>query len=349
MAQQTLILTNLLDRSVGAHAEGAARLPALELLLARAHCQPLAAGWREWVAARLGAPAQCPPAEVAALAFAAQLLPPDAGAAHAHHWFATPLHFFAGIDSVHLHPQGVLRLADAEQRRLAEEFARVFAGSPWSLSALGERELLLTGPPLYASAADPFELLGRAPDACLARGPDANALRRLGSEIELWLHEHPLNLERVRRGELPVTGLWLWGGAEQPERERIPLAPGASAGASPASRPMPLLYGRDTFTEACARLRSQSTLPLPASWRAEPALARSRAERIVLLSLRLEQGLIAALLELERQWLAPALAAVQKHAISTLLVLLAGRSYRLTWHHCIRVWRPRAPWWEELR
>jgi hypothetical protein len=58
---------------------------------------------------------------------------------------------------------------------------------------------------------------------------------------------------------------------------------------------------------------------------------------------------MSALLELERDWLAPAIAAVQKRAVATLFVLLAGESYRLTWHHCIRVWRARAPWWEELR
>jgi hypothetical protein len=112
---------------------------------------------------------------------------------------------------------------------------------------------------------------------------------------------------------------------------------------------MPLLFGRDTYTEACWRLQAQTTHPLPESWQAEPSLARSRSDRIVLLPLRFEQGLVPALLELERLWLAPAIAAVQKRSIATLYCLLAGRSYRLTWHHCIRVWRARTPWWEELR
>src|SRR6185312_7004951 len=151
-------------------------------------------------ARRLAAPERCAPAELAALAFRDGLQVPDAPLSRVHHWFATPLHFFAGIDSVHLHPEGVLQLSAEEQQRLAQEFASVFAGSPWSLSAIGQRELLLTGPPLYASAEDPLQLLSHAPDACLPRGPDANALRRLGSEIELWLHEHPLNLERARHG-----------------------------------------------------------------------------------------------------------------------------------------------------
>ncbi len=352
MAELALILTNVLDRSVGAHAEGAVRLPALELLFARADCEPLPAGWRDWLAARIAAPERGAPAELAALAFQDGLQAPDAILPRAHHWFATPLHFFAGIDSVHLHPEGVLQLSAEEQQRLVGEFARVFAGSPWSLSAIGQRELLVTGPPLYASADDPLLLLSRAPDACLPRGPDANALRRLGSEIELWLHEHPLNLERTRRGQLPVTGLWLWGGASQPNGGHRSVANAAAASSQWQSRqpaPLPELYGRDTFTEAGWRLRAQATRALPDCWQAQPALARSRRDQIVLLPLHFEQGLMAALLELERHWLAPVIAAVQKRAITTLYGLLAGQSYRLTWHHCIRVWRARAPWWEELR
>ena len=344
MAELALILTNFLDRSVGAQADGAVRLPAFELLLARAQLEALKSGWREWLARRIGLPERCAPAELAALAFRDGLHVPDATLSQVHHWFATPLHFFAGIDSVHLHPEGVLQLSTEEQQRLAQEFASVFAGSPWSLSAIGQRELLLTGPPLYASAEDPLQLLSQAPDACLPRGPDANALRRLGSEIELWLHEHPLNLERTRRGQLPVTGLWLWGGALQPEAEEI-RTPAALAHRAL----LPLLYGRDSYTEAAWRLQAQESHPLPQAFEAEPALARSQRDQIVLLPLHFEQGLMPALLELERHWLVPVVTAVRKRAITTLFVLLAGRSYRLTWHHCIRVWRALAPWWEELR
>lgn len=343
MAELALIVTNVLDRAVGAPAEGAVRLPALELLFARAEREPLNTGWREWLAARIGASARGAPAELAALAFREGLQAPDATLPGVHHWLATPLHFFVGIDSVHLHPEGVLQLSAEEQQRLAAEFARVFAGSQWSLSAVGERELLVTGPPLYASAEDPLLLLSRAPEACLPRGPDANALRRLGSEIELWLHEHPLNLERTRRGQLPVTGLWLWGGALQAGSES------GSASTPIVASAMPLLYGRDTYAEACWRLRSEPTRALPESWQAEPTLARSRRDQIVLWPLHLGEGLMPALLELEGQWLAPLIAAVRKRAITRLYVLLAGQSYRLTWHHCIRVWRTRAPWWEELR
>lgn len=349
MAQLTLILTNFFERAVGARPEQPARLPALELLLARAERERLSAGWRGWLAGRLAVSPRWPPAELAALAFDRGRAAGDAVGAPGHHWLATPLHFFAGIDSVHLHPEGVLQLSGEEQQRLATEFTRVIGGSRWRLSPIGQRELLLGGPPLYASADDPLQLLSRAPDACMARGPDANALRRLGSEIELWLHEHPLNLERLHRGQLPITGLWLWGGALGPPQPQAATGQGAPAALYSSERPMPLLYGRDTYTEALWQLRAQPTRPLPQCWQEAPLLSRPREDQIVLLPLRFAHGLSPALLELERLWLAPAIQAVRRRRLTMLYVLLAGEAYRLTWRHCIRVWRARAPWWEELR
>jgi hypothetical protein len=41
------------------------------------------------------------------------------------------------------------------------------------------------------------------------------------SEIEMWLHTLPLNAQRERRGAVPISTLWLWGGGHSP---REPLA-----------------------------------------------------------------------------------------------------------------------------
>ena len=54
--------------------------------------------------------------------------------------------------------------------------------------------------------------------------PRSQALRRLGAEMEIWLHEHAVNRLRSERGELPVTGLWLWGGGTLAPAPRVPCA-----------------------------------------------------------------------------------------------------------------------------
>ena len=87
------------------------------------------------------------------------------------YWLATPVHCFAGLDSVQLHPAGLLELPASEQSALAAEFTRVFADTPWRLHATGQRELLLSGAPLAASAADPAASIGADLRDGLPRGP----------------------------------------------------------------------------------------------------------------------------------------------------------------------------------
>ena len=52
--------------------------------------------------------------------------------------------------------------------------------------------------------------------------------RRLLNEIQMVWHEHPVNLARAERGELPINSLWLYGGAQgwsPSQPEAVVLAP----------------------------------------------------------------------------------------------------------------------------
>ena len=86
------------------------RLPALETLLARARRTAGRADWRAWLAARYGGArwAASAPAQLVAAAWGVHS---TAQAAAGQYWLATPVHYFAGLDSVHLHPAGLLRSA----------------------------------------------------------------------------------------------------------------------------------------------------------------------------------------------------------------------------------------------
>lgn len=53
---------------------------------------------------------------------------------------------------------------------------------------------------------------GRQPMYFLPTGSDAPAWNRMLHEIQMVLHEHPLNLDRMAAGKLPVNSLWPWGG-----------------------------------------------------------------------------------------------------------------------------------------
>ena len=52
--------------------------------------------------------------------------------------------------------------------------------------------------------------------------------RRLLNEIQMVWHEHPVNLARAERGELPINSLWLYGGAQgwsPSQSEAVVLSP----------------------------------------------------------------------------------------------------------------------------
>jgi len=319
---------------------GTPRLPLLETLLARARVAPLHTDWRGWLAARASSGLLAPSTPAATVA-AAWELRGAAGREGEQVWLASPVHYFAGLDSVHLHPAGLLRLERAEQHALAADFARVFADSPWTLRALDRRELLLWGPAIAASGADPALYAGSDPSPGLPRGAGAGALRGLGAEIEMWLYEHPLNLERRGRGELPVTTLWLWGanahsGATSPVRAAPPARPARAA----------QLYGRDTFAEALWRLQGATIQPLPESLDGVPI--DTDADHIALLPLARPEGLISALQQLEQHWLPGAWRALRRRRVARLTLLVGARSYQLRWPQLARLWRARRPWWETL-
>jgi hypothetical protein len=60
------------------------------------------------------------------------------------------------------------------------------------------------------------EAAGRNVDSLLPSGDEALAWHRTVNEIQMLLHDHPVNEAREARGEPPVNSVWLWGGGVLP-------------------------------------------------------------------------------------------------------------------------------------
>lgn len=342
MAELVIILTDFFSAAPEYAVADLPRLALLETILARARVTTRTSDWRGWLGSRVAGELQCPLPPAGSLASTvarAWDVRPAAGQAAGQLWLATPVHYFAGLDSVHLHPAGLLRLDNEQQHALVADFARVFADSPWRLRSLDQRELLLSGPAIAASGGDPAHFAGSDPSPGLPRGEGAAALRGLGAEIEMWLYEHPLNLERNRRGELPVTTLWLWGAEAIAAATPLPRTP---ANPAPGAR----LYGRDTYGEALWRLQGSQAQALPAAL--DGAAIGGDVDHIFLYSLLQPEGLTAALLQFEQRWLPAALRSLRARRVSVLRLLLGTRAYSLRRLDLARFWRARVPWWEML-
>ena len=170
MPRLILVLRDLYPARLSDAARAALpRLPQLEQWLARGDIELAAGDWREWLQ-RDTSDAALRAAPIASIAAAAVSGVPAAEPV----WLATPVHLVAGLDTVRVHPAGLLQLSGEEQQALATDFTTVFAGSGWSLHATGRREMLLAGGPELNSGAvrshDPALWLGADPREGLPAG-----------------------------------------------------------------------------------------------------------------------------------------------------------------------------------
>jgi len=97
-------------------------------------------------------------------------------------------------------------------------------------------------------ATPPGELLGRELDP--ARLPPGRRWRRLLTELQMLLHEHPVNRERRARGLPPANALWLWGAGREPPPP-------------PAEAPFRALWGGGEAARALAAWAGVPARPLP--------------------------------------------------------------------------------------
>ncbi len=320
MTELVIVLTDLYLAGPPA-APASLRLPGLERVARFGTRTVLPAGWRPWLATRLGVPAaaDAAPAVIAGAALASA----PAGA-----WIATPVHLSASLSQVHLDPRGLLRLGAVMQARLVDSFARTFAGSGCTLHALPCGEFLLGAPAIpVVPREDPERCLGAEVGATLPQGAQASGLRRLASEIEMWLHGLAPG-----GGAAAPNALWLWGASGAPVRP--------AAGATLAQWQA---YGADAFVDGLWHLHGQRARELAPDF---GALGGAPGGGVVLV-LRVAQELQAsmsghfleALAALDARFIAPAVAALGRGALRSLTVLANDRCLQLQPGASRRFWR----------
>jgi hypothetical protein len=329
MRRLTLILSDLFlpAEAVKESFPAMLDLPGLEWLLRFASVEHIG-DWRHWLARELGATgvAELPVAHACALA--AKL--PAGGA-----WMATPVALEARLDHVRLRDRGLLRLPLEQQQALRAEFSQTFGGV-LELRAGGERAFLLRGGPgADIHTQDPARLLdsdigGGLPSGSAAAGE----LRRLGAEIEMWLYGSPVNAARERAGQRRISALWLWGGGT--------AAPDLGGRADQVREFR--LHGGDNYVMAlCNLLGGEPRRQIPAAFGELGGGAPAFVELSPMSGSQAE-----SLVELERNWFAPARAALTAGKLDSLSVLANDRVFDVGARAGWRVWRRRTSWLESL-
>ena len=128
---------------------------------------------------------------------------------------AQPVHLAAGLDHLRLAPLAQAAPTEDEARELGALVSSHFGTEELTVVAFVQGAWLLRlARSSDCSTQPPDAVVGHNVHDFMPAGRDGARIRSLMNEIQMLLHEHPVNLRRERARQLPVNGWWLWGFGE---------------------------------------------------------------------------------------------------------------------------------------
>lgn len=126
--------------------------------------------------------------------------------------FFTPCHWQIGMDQVVMLNPASLQLSEAESQALLQAMQPFFSEDGLSVRYLTPTQWHAQGELLRGLACASVErVVGMNVNPWLPKSPAAKALRRLQSEMQMLLYNHPVNDARSAKGQLTVNSFWVHG------------------------------------------------------------------------------------------------------------------------------------------
>jgi len=178
------------------------RLPHLELALARGHL----------TVAHRGQMLECWPDAAGDISFATRMAREAGLLNEASHWLcADPIHLQVEGDALLLLERYSFSVREEESAALVETLNQHFAEEGLKFFALSP-DIWLVGlnEPPRISTTHPLARVGRNIDGYLPQGEDASRWRARFNEVQMLLHQHPVNQKREARRERMISGVWFW-------------------------------------------------------------------------------------------------------------------------------------------
>lgn len=139
---------------------------------------------------------------------------------------ADPVYLEPRLDNLCVHDLSHSGLASSDFRQLIEHLQETLSGDKrFGFIRLGQNGYLRARDPIRTADVPAYIVDQKAPGDYLPEGADASGYRGLVSEVEMALHDHPVNQRRQAAGKPLVNSLWLWGGGLAPSRTTRSLPP----------------------------------------------------------------------------------------------------------------------------
>lgn len=179
------------------------------------------------------------------------------------------------------------------------------------------------------------DVLGRNIHPRLPTGGEALLWHRRLNEIQMLLHQHPVNVAREQAGLPTVNSLWFWGGGQY---QALPV------------HPVLKVWSDDPLALGLARAAGAVAMGLPTSMQTLLAQPLSEAGLLILPVFAPQSSLDACAArwaEIDREWLSLLLEALQRGSLARLELLLAGptavHGYALSRTSLFKFWRRSRP------
>lgn len=151
----------------------------------------------------------------------------EANDAGSYAWLrADPVHLRAEMSGARLLAWGNLGVQGDEADAFIDALAPMLAQEGIDIGRTAPEHWYLRLPDGLAApdAVAPADALGDDLLPHLPAGEVGRSWRRLQSELQVLLHQHPLNAARIARGQPAINSLWFWGGGRLPKRVSSPAA-----------------------------------------------------------------------------------------------------------------------------
>jgi hypothetical protein len=157
------------------------------------------------------------------------------------------------------------------------------------------------------------DVFDHQPQVVAADADAGRQWRGLLNDVQVTLHNHPRNAQRVASGFPPINSLWFWGAGSYPAHVTTPHA---------------AVHSDDVLLRSLATAAAVDAQPLPQRWQA------SMAESLV--DLRPARDMEA----LTREWIMPAIKSLSAGASDTVIMdFMDGSQFLLSRGQRWRFWR----------